>query len=77
MVVVVTAKEIIAAAKWVEEHVAKVHNGDLPCADISIRSMSGGSLTMRCIVMCEKCERVPGHAGRRENYLEVTDYDCV
>jgi hypothetical protein len=77
MVVVVTAKELIEAGKWVEKHVAEVHKGNLPYADISLRTFSGGGLTMRCVVTCEACDRVPGHAGRRENYHEITDYDSV
>lgn len=76
MVVVITLKELLAAAKWAEQHAATVHSGAMPYADISIRCLPG-SITGRTIVMCEQCDRVPGKAGASVNHHDVTDYDAA
>jgi hypothetical protein len=68
-----TAQELCDAAAWVSAHVSTVHAGVLPNADITLRSLDGGGIGLRTVVMCEACERIK---VSNNNFHDVTDYDA-
>ena len=74
MIVRLTVKEIIRAARWAEEHNYNVHGDKLEWADIHIRNLPDGHIVGRTVVICEACERVK---VRNTNFLDITDYDCA
>jgi hypothetical protein len=69
--ILLTPKEIKAAAAWVESHNRDVHEGSIDVAEFAIRSLGGSGIGSRTVVTCEACERVK---VRNENHHDVTDY---
>lgn len=68
-----TVIEILAAAKWVDDHNRIVHNNLLDCADFAIRNIPAGGIGVRTVVTCEACDRVK---VRDQNNKDVTDYNA-